>query len=177
MRIYSSFFAGLVLTVALVASASAQTGGDDNIPRLGSRFPTVSLPDVTGRQVTLNDFQGKAILLSFWSCYADSCFTAVRVIEDLLRDYSSQGLVAPTVCSEVPSALEKDGYADLLKRCGTGQIVLIDKDKALAKRLGIVEFPTTYLIDRNQNVWQILTGIHPLMTDDFRTLVKSLVLE
>ena len=177
MRILSSFLAAAVLVAALVNPLAAQTGGSAGPPSLGSAFPGFSLPDVDGKQVSLNDFKGKAILLSFWSCHTDTCFTSVRVIEDLLKEYSSRGLVAPTVCSEVPPALEKDGYAGLLKQCGTGQLVLIDKKMALAKKLGIVEFPTTYLIDRNYAVWQIFTGVHPLMTEDFRVLVKSLVAE
>jgi len=177
MRIFSAFLAAAALMTALVTSVPAQAGDDTGLPTLGREFPDFFLPDVEGRNVTLNDFKGKAIILSFWSCYSDSCFTSVRVIEELLKEYSSRGLVAPTVCSEVPPALAKNSYADLLKRCGMGQIVLIDKDMALTKRFGIVEFPSTYLIDRNHVVWKILIGVHPLMTEDFRLLVKSLVTE
>lgn len=67
--------------------------------------------------------------------------------------------------------------AGLLKQCGTGQVVLIDNNRELAKKFGIVEFPTTFLIDRNHFVWQTITGIRPLMTEEFRSLVKSLVTE
>ena len=147
------------------------------MPSVGSVFPSITLPDVEGKQVSLDSFRGKAILLSFWSCYTDTCFTSSRVIGELLKEYSSRGLVAPTVCTEVPPALEQNSYAGLLKQCGIGQIVLIDKDRVFAKRFGIVEFPTTFLIDRNHVVWQAITGIHPLMTEDFRNLVKSLVTE
>lgn len=177
MRFFSSFLAGVVLAAVLVDPVFAQTGGNVSPPNLGSTFPDISLPDVDGRQVSLNDFRGKAILLSFWSCYTDTCFTSVRVIEELIREYSSRGLVAPTVCSEVPPVLEKDGYAGLMKQCGTGQIVLIDKNMELTKSLGIVDFPTTFLIDRNHVVWKVLSGVRPLMTEEFRVLVKSLVAE
>ena len=177
MKILSRFLASAVLVAALVNTAAAQTDDTAGAPRLGASFPDFSLPDVEGKLVSLKSFKGKAILLSFWSCYTDTCFTSVRVFEELLKEYSARGLVAPTVCSEVPPALEKDGYAGLLKQCSTGQIVLIDKDKELTKSLGIKEFPTTYLIDRNYAVWQVITGVGPLMTNDFRVLVKSLVSE
>lgn len=177
MRLHPAFLACLVIVTALVKPAFAQTEERVGVPSIGSAFPAFTLPDVTGRQVSLSDFQGKAILLSFWSCHTDTCFTSVRVIENLLKEYASLGLVAPTVCSEVPPALEKDGYTGLLKQCGTGQIVLVDKDMGLTKRLGIDEVPTTYLIDRNYAIWQIFTGVRPLLTDEFRVLVKSLVTE
>ena len=177
MATLARFLACSVLLTALVTPVPARAGDETVPPVRGSVFPEFSLPDVNGRRVSLKDFKGKAILLSFWSCYADTCFTSVRVIEELLKQYSGQGLVAPTVCSEVPAGLENNGYAGLLKRCGMGQIVLIDKDRQLTNKFGITEFPTTFLIDRNYVVWEIFNGVHPLMTEDFRALVKSFVTE
>jgi len=177
MRIPARFLAVTVLVFALVSPSSAQTGEKAVAPSPGSAFPAFTLPDIDGNQVSLDAFRGKAILLSFWSCYTDTCFTSVRVIEELLREYSGRGLVAPTICAEVPAALEKNSYEDLLKRCGMGQIVLIDKDRQLTNKFGITEFPTTFLIDRNYVVWETLSGVRPLMTEDFRALVKSFVSE
>ena len=171
-------FSSVFLVVAvLVTTPVRPAGGQSAPPRPGSAFPAFTLPGVDGQTVSLADFKGKAILLSFWSCYTDTCFTSVRVIEELLKEYAGQGLVAPTVCSEVPPALERNGYAGLLKQCGTGQVVLIDKNRELTKRVGITVFPTTYLIDRNHVVWQVIAGIRPLLTEDFRILVRSLVAE
>ena len=177
MRFLPSFLVFSTLVTALVAPAAAQKDVKAGLPRPGSEFPGFSLPDVAGRQVALQDFKGKAIVLSFWSCHTDTCFTSVRVIEGLLKEYASRGLVAPTVCSEVPPALENNNYAGLLKQCGTGQIVLIDKNQELTKKLGITEFPATFLIDRNYAVWKVLTGVQPLMTEDFLVLIRSLVSE
>jgi len=177
MTILARLVACSVLMTALVTPVTAKSAAEAVPPSPGSAFPDFSLPDVNGKQVSLKDFKGKAILLSFWSCYTDTCFTSVRVFDELLKEYADRGLVAPTICSEVPPALEKNGYEGLLKQCGTGQIVLVDKNRALTKSLGIAEFPTTYLIDRNYVVWQMLSGVRPLMTEDFRALVKSLVSE
>ena len=177
MQTLTRCLAGALLLIACAPPVQAQTGGVADRPRRGASVPNFALPDTEGRLVSLNGFPGRAIVLSFWSCHTDTCFTSVRVFEELLREHSSRGLVAVTVCSEVPPALEKDGYAGLLRQCGTGQTVLIDKNRELTKRFGIVEFPTTYLIDRNLVVWEMLSGVRPLMADDFRLLVKSLVAE
>ena len=101
----------------------------------------------------------------------------MRVIEELLKEHAGRGLVAPTICSEIPPALEKNGYEGLLKQCGTGQVVLIDKNRQLTKSLAVTEFPTTFLIDRNYVVWEVLGGVRPLMTEQFRALVTSFVSE
>ena len=179
MKVLPSLLAAAALVTALAGPVRAQMGAGARTPPPGSQFPEITLPDVTGKLVSLSDFKGKAILLSFWSCHTDTCFTSVRVIEDLLKEYAPRGLVAPTICSEIPPALEKDGYAGLMKQCGTGQVLLIDKDMVQTRKLGLgpSQLPTTFLIDRNHAVWQVIEGIRPLMTEDFRVLVKSLVTE
>lgn len=171
-----------LLTVALLLVVSCLPAHglheiSETVPVVGEEFPAFILPDAEKRNVALSDFRGKAILLSFWSCHTDTCYSSVRVIEGLLKEYGSLGLVAPTVCSEVPPALAENRYAGLLKRCGTGQVVLIDKDMELTKGLGIREFPTTYLIDKNHTIWKVIEGVPPLMGEEFRSLVHSLVAE
>jgi len=177
VKFLPSFLLGTILMLPFASHAIAQEKTPATLPQAGAAFPDFSLPDVTGRPVSFGDFRGKVIVLSFWSCYTDTCFTSVRVIENLLKLFGSRGLVAPTVCAEIPDALEKKSYSGLLERCGTGQIVLIDKDKELTRRLGITEFPTTFLVDRNHVVWKVITGIKPIMEEDFQQLVRSLVAE
>ncbi len=146
-------------------------------PVVGEEFPDFALPDVSGQEVSLSSFRGRVILLSFWSCYTDTCFTSVRVIEGLVRDFGPQGLVAPTVCSDIPPSLEKDGYAGLIKRCGGGQILLIDRDKTVKGRFHVRKVPTTFLIGRDFVLRQELSGVPPLMDAAFRESVRSLVEE
>jgi len=177
MKILPALMTATLLLVVFHSPSHALEEAPATVPGIGGEFPGFVLPDSDNRAVGLSDFRGKAILLSFWSCHTDTCYTSVRVIEGLLKEYAPQGLVAPTVCSEVPPALEKNNYAGLLERCGTGQIVLIDRDQALTKKLGIKEFPTTYLIDRHYTIWKVIEGVQPLMEEEFGAMVRSLVNE
>jgi peroxiredoxin len=166
---------GVFLAVVLAGGARALAAGASVLPPEGYAFQDFTLPDVTGRQVSLSDFRGKPVLLSFWSCYSDTCFTSVRVFEELLKEYGSRGLAAVTVCSELPPALEKDGYAGLLKQCSAGQVVLIDKDGKLTKKYGVTVFPATVLLGRDLFVRQVISGVRPLMEEGFRLAVRLAV--
>lgn len=177
MRAIAILFTCTTLILGQGATGGAYTRGEAPQPEVGEEFPDFTLPDVDGREVSLRDFRGKVILLSFWSCYTDTCFTSVRIIEALIRDYSAGGLVAPTVCSEIPPALAKNSYAELLKRCGAGQIILIDVEKKMKGRFNIRQVPTTFLIDRDQLLREKFTGVPPLMRKEFREAVRSLVAE
>ena len=167
----------ILLVFGLPLPGAAFNLGQETRPEVGREFPDFTLPDADGREVSISDFRGKVIMLSFWSCYTDTCFTSVRIIEGLIKDFSSRGLVAPTVCSEIPPALEKNSYAELIKRCGVGQIILIDAGKEMKGRLHIRKFPTTFLIGRDFLVRETIKGVPLLMREEFREAVRALVEE
>lgn len=130
-------------------------------PRVGREFRDFTLPDVDGNDVSLSDFRGKTIILSFMSCYTDTCLASVTIIKGLIEQFGDQGLVVPMFFSEIPVRLKKDSYADLQKKCGTGQVILIDEDPKLSARYGISSFPLTYLIGKDFKIRKRLDGVPP----------------
>jgi cytochrome oxidase Cu insertion factor (SCO1/SenC/PrrC family) len=87
-------------------------------PEVGKGPHDFTLPDPLGTEHRLSDHRGEVVLLSFWSCYADSCSTAVRSINGLLEEFGEEGLSALTICSEVPPALAKETYRGLKHSAG-----------------------------------------------------------
>ena len=80
--------------------------------------------------------------------------------------------------SEVAPSWKDEGYERLLKRtAGVVDIVLIDEGGATRAPYLVGSYPTTYLIDRNYNLWGVIEGVAPLMGEEFRSLVSSLVNE
>jgi peroxiredoxin len=141
----------------------------------GAQAPNFTLADTTGKSVSLSDFKGKAILLTFWSCHTDTCFTTVKVFEDLLARLGPLGLVAPTVCEEVPPALAADNYAGLLQRCSTGQKILIDPQREVRARYRVRQLPTSVLIGPDMKILEIVRGVPPLRDPGFHARVENLV--
>jgi peroxiredoxin len=137
----------LAAFAALTLLATAPSAGGEEIRVAeevapGSAAPEFALADTAGRTVHLSDFTGKVILLTFWSCYTDTCFTTVQVFQDLLARLGPLGLVAPTVCEEIPPALAADNYAGLLRRCSTGQTILVDPQRQVREIYRVRQLPT-----------------------------------
>ena len=141
----------------------------------GTVAPDFTLNDTFGKSVSLSDYTGKIILLTFWSCYTDTCFTTVNVFEDLLRRLGPLGLVAPTICEEIPPALAADNYAGLLQRCSTGQKVLLDFKREVRGRYSVHQLPTSILIGPDLKVLEILRGVPPLRDTAFHERLEKLV--
>jgi peroxiredoxin len=141
----------------------------------GTMAPDFTLADTNGKSVRLSDFTGKAILLTFWSCHTDSCFTTVKVFEELLARLGPLGLVAPTVCEEIPPALAADNYAGLLQRCSTGQKILLDPQREVRGRYRVRQLPTSVLIGPDMKILEIVRGVPPLRDPAFHARVEKLV--
>ena len=141
----------------------------------GSTAPDFTLADTTGKSVRLSEFTGKVILLTFWSCHTDTCFTTVKVFEDLLAQLGPLGLVAPTVCEEIPPALAAENYAGLLQRCSTGQKILLDPQREVRGRYRVRQLPTSVLIGPDMKILEIVRGVPPLRDPAFHARVEQLV--
>ena len=142
---------------------------------VGSVAPDFTLSDTAGKSVSLKDFAGKVIFLTFWSCHTDTCFTTVKVFEDLLARLGPLGLVAPTVCEEIPPALAADHYAGLLQRCSTGQTVLLDPEREVRGRYRVRQLPTSILIGPDMKVVEIVRGVPPLREPALHERIETLV--
>lgn len=168
--------AAAVAAIFLAAAAAPAATLDVVEPvAIGSVAPDFTLSDTSGKSVHLSDFKGKVILLSFWSCHTDTCFTTVKVFEDLLTRLGPLGLVAPTVCEEIPPALAADGYAGLLQRCSTGQRILLDPEREVRGRFRVRQLPTSILIGPDLTVREIVRGVPPLRDTAFHSRIEQLV--
>ncbi|MHB8835784.1 MAG: peroxiredoxin family protein [Candidatus Methylomirabilia bacterium] len=166
-----------VVAVGFLAAAPARAADIEVLEAVapGSVAPDFTLSDTNGKSVSLSDFAGKITLLTFWSCYTDTCFTTVKVFEDLLARLGPLGLVAPTVCEEIPPALAADNYAGLLKRCSTGQTVLLDPEREVRGRYRIRQLPTSILIGSDMRVVEIVRGVPTLRDPALHERIEKLV--
>ena len=171
---WGAMVAAAALSLALDTASARELDLTEPIS-VGAPAPDFTLPDTAGQPVSLRDFAGKAVLLTFWSCHTDTCFTTVKVFEDLLAQLGPLGLVAPTICEEIPEALAKDGYAGLLQRCGTGQKILLDAKREVRGRYRVRQLPTSVLIGPDLKILEIVRGVPPLRDPEFHKRVEALV--
>lgn len=169
--------AAVLLAAAILAAAPARAV-ELNIEEpiaVGGVAPDFALADTAGKTVRLSDFAGKVILLTFWSCHTDTCFTTVRVFEELLARLGPLGLVAPTVCEEIPPVLAKDNYAGLLQRCSTGQTILVDPEREVRNRYRARVLPTSILIGPDMKIVEFVRGVPPLRDPALHSRIEALV--
>jgi thiol-disulfide isomerase/thioredoxin len=114
----------------------------------GKTAPSLAMPDLEGKEVTLESLRGKPVLVNFWATWCAPCREQMPKIQDVARAYADKGLVVLAVnMGEAPDVAKK--YIE--EKQYTFR-VLLDRDKSLSNRFTVSSIPVLFLIDREGNI-------------------------
>lgn len=121
---------------------------------------SLMLPDLEGRQRSLEEFAGKVVLVNFWASWCPPCVLEMPSILRLQR--ALRGRPFDVVGVNVAEGERRARAA--ARRLGLDFTILVDRDgEAFAHHGGHV-LPTTYLLDQQGRVRYAAVG--PLEWDD-----------
>jgi len=132
----------LFLAVISVAIYSFDTAG---FPEIDTQL---TFQRIDGKQQTLTDFNGKPLLVTFWSPNCVICMRDVKQLNQLYED--NQGgkrfeLLALSMYYDRP-----DWVIDSSTKAGMKYPVYFDLEKNLSNAFGkVVATPTSFLLDQN----------------------------
>lgn len=139
----------------------------------------LELTDQFGNTHTLADYKGKVIFLNFWATWCGPCRNEMPDIQKLYEEYSAQGEDAEVVILGVAGpGIGQEGSADeiasFMEENGYTYPVLMDESGEMFTQYGISAFPTTFMIDRDGNVYGYVPG---QMTEDIMRSIIDQTLE
>jgi thiol-disulfide isomerase/thioredoxin len=137
-----------------------------------SPLPDFSLPDLSGVQHNIDQWQGKILIINFWATWCPPCRKEIPEFIDLQEQYSHKGLQFIGIAID-----EQEAVNQYLNSTKINYPVLIGADKgiALAHQLGnsVDTVPFTIVVDQHKQIIhrqpgefsreQILKLITPLM--------------
>ncbi|MGQ0286224.1 TlpA family protein disulfide reductase [Pasteurellaceae bacterium 22721_9_1] len=142
----------ILLSAVLLGVVSCK----EQVAEIGQTAPDIAAFDLQGNKVELKQWQGKPILLSFWSESCGVCLAELKEFEKLSAQYPDQLQVV---------AINTDGnkgntQATVQKR----QIqltVIKDQMQITGERYQIVGTPTTFFIDSEGKIRYKFEGLIP----------------
>jgi peroxiredoxin len=139
-----------LLTLAAVLAAADQPGLSVALQPEKERKPAAAfaLQNVTGKTVSLTNFQGKVVLLDFWATWCTGCKKEIPWFEAFQAAYDAKGFAVVGV------SLDEDGWKVLKPFLEEHKIpyTMLLGDDPMSKRYGIGNLPDTFLIDRHGRV-------------------------
>lgn len=118
--------------------------------------PDFTLTDQNGETHTLSDYQGQTVFLNFWGTWCPPCRGEMPDIQALYEKYNKNaddlvvlGVATPNVGQEG----DVQHVTDFLRENGYTFPVAMDDGGAVAATYGIRAFPTTFMIDKDGNLF------------------------
>jgi peroxiredoxin len=138
---------GVFAAIVLVASAlwffSGQGGsgsGDSSFPA-----PNFTLPDLSGKNVSLSQFKGKVVLLDFWATWCDACR---EEIPDMIRLYQADHGKGLVILGVSVDALGKSVVDPFVREAKIPYPVVLAGEHT-PDGYDVSGLPTAFLIDKN----------------------------
>jgi cytochrome c biogenesis protein CcmG, thiol:disulfide interchange protein DsbE len=132
---------GALLGVFAIAFARGASSGPP--AQLGRQAPAFSLERLGGGRVSLDELQGRPIVLNFWASWCVPCRDEAPMLTGLAADYADQGLVVVGIVYQD----EATNAIDFMRRYGQTYPGLLDPAQRTALDYGVFGVPETYFID------------------------------
>jgi len=136
---------------------------------IGMQAPDFTLSTIQGQTVHLSEYRGQVVLLNFWATWCPPCRAEIPGLVKAYQQYKGKGftIVAVNLMED------KDTVTSFAAQQHMDFPVLLDPDGAAGSVFVGRGIPTSYLLDRNGVVRQVVVGSMP--EDTISQLVQSLV--
>lgn len=135
----TALFAFLLLLSGLL------TGMGSKPPQVSGTAPDFQTTTPSGEPVSLKEYRGKVVLLTFWATWCEPCKKEMPEIQAAYEAHKEEGLTVLAV-NFGEKAEEAQAFAD---KMGLTFPVLLDRKINIAEQYGVVSLPVTFFIDRN----------------------------
>ncbi len=118
-----------------------------SIQLVGKQRPDFTLPDIDGKPVSINRWQGKVVLINFWATWCPPCRKEIPAFMEVLKQNAARGFEIIGVAID-----DREAVVEFVNQLGVSYPQLIGDQNAaeIAKRYGNLygALPYSVLIDR-----------------------------
>ena len=145
-----------MISVGRSAKTASVAGG---VAHVGAYAPAFTSWNLAGDKVSLSDFKGRPVLLTFWATWCTACQEELPALQRIRDRYQSTGFTVLAIdYKETNTARMVQFLAGLHVNLDT----VIDPDGAIATAYGVdIGLPISVLLDPKSTVRQIIVGLEP----------------
>ncbi len=149
----------------------------------GTAAPAFVAHALDGREVKLQDFKGKVLVLNVWATWCEPCRYEMPALERLHQQLASKGVVVLGVSIDVALG-QSDGFGNMggdvsafVKEYNLTFPIAVDPSQTIKQQYGITGLPTTFIIGKDGRVIEKRLGPahwdEPAYVDKLRALAEA----
>jgi peroxiredoxin len=153
------FYAMLMIGVGLVAigivlfmllnNSGASSVDPSAVPaQVDFAAPELTLEDLSGTPVSLNDYLGSVVLVNLWATWCPPCRDEMPALQSFYDDNKSDGFVLIAINQEEPLEIVKP----FVKEFGLTFPVWLDLNYQAEREFKTMSLPSSFVIDRDGRV-------------------------
>lgn len=148
-----------MITVGKPQQTVSVSGG---VARVGGPAPNFTSWDLNGKKVSLADFKGRPILLTFWATWCTACRDELPALQRIQDRYQSTGF---TILAINYRETDNRRLAQYLTGLQVNLKAVIDPEGTIAAAYGVeIGLPVNVLLNRAGTVVQVIIGQVPSAT-------------
>ena len=157
-----------------ISVANAAHAADFKIDRPKTRqfAPAFSLPDRSGKGVSLGHYSGKVVLVNFWATWCQPCREELPALQAIWQQYRHQGLVVLGIAADKEDQRIVSDYAN---RIGIDFPILFDPKGTVRNQYEVIGLPMSYLVGRDGKFSGRVIGFRDWESEGARTLIEDLL--
>lgn len=137
----------------------ARRSGIDHAPGplgYGTPAPNFTLQTLDGKNLSLADLKGKAVVVNFWATWCGPCKIETPWLVELQNEYGAQGLQVVGVAMDDSG---KDEIEKFAKDMGVNYPVLIGKEAVGDAYGGVPALPESFFVSRDGKIVDRIIGL------------------
>jgi len=161
LLIVGTYFADRVTRVRSGGSSTGTVRADAD----GAPAPDVTFKNLDGKDMPLNEYRGKVVLVNFWATWCEPCQVEIPWLIDMQQKYSPKGftILGVDVDDEdnatVAKFLDKERFNVDGQKLPLNYPVLRGNDAVADKFGGLLGYPTSFLISRDGRIVKKVQGL------------------
>jgi peroxiredoxin len=137
----------------------------------GEPAPALVLRDLEGREIRLDAFRGRTVVVNFWATWCVPCVAEMPALSRLRERLADSGVEVIGVNLQENAARIRP----FAERLGLAFPIVRDHDGAASKTWGARIFPTTFVIGPDQRVALVAIGEIDWDAPDVESRVRAVV--
>jgi thiol-disulfide isomerase/thioredoxin len=122
-------------------------------------FPDFTLPDLTGKSVSLSGFKDQPVLVNLWASWCAPCVKEFPALMRLVQHF--KGKLVVLAVSHDRSREDLDSFIKTFGAVPQDFVIVWDKERTTGDLLGTGQLPETFILNREHKVVRKITGDQP----------------